>query len=126
MSTTAAAAGEQPPQHDMVHEDEHHEAITRIVAVALDHSAHSQHALEWAVNNILLKDTDLVVLINTRPIAVVPGPYGSACECLSSSFELCTYSPRANHHERSQTWTFPVISLECLLRPLGHAYYLNC
>jgi hypothetical protein len=84
--STAAAQGEHP-SHDMVHEDEHHEAITRIVAVALDHSAHSQHALEWAVKNILLKDTDLVVLINTRPIAVVPGPYGSACGCLS--FATC-------------------------------------
>jgi nucleotide-binding universal stress UspA family protein len=65
-------------KHDLVHNDEHHEQITRIVCVALDTSHHSQHALEWAIKNILSPASDLVVLLNTRPVAVVPGPYGSA------------------------------------------------
>ena len=76
--------------HDLIHNDEHHDAITRIVAIAVDSSPHSQHALEWAINNVLKPASDLVILMNTRPVAVVPGPYGSAYMDFSSkSIAFC-------------------------------------
>lgn len=85
MNTSPAAQPEISTSHDLVHDDAHHPAITRIVAVALDHSEHSQHALAWAMDNVLKPETDLVILINTRPVAVVPGPYGSAYMDFSST-----------------------------------------
>ncbi|CAG8643559.1 1775_t:CDS:2, partial [Cetraspora pellucida] len=50
-------------------------AITRVVVIAIDQSEHSQYAFDWAVKNFIRKDSDLVVLINVRPIPSVPGPY---------------------------------------------------
>ncbi|KAI9159399.1 hypothetical protein H9P43_008739 [Blastocladiella emersonii ATCC 22665] len=42
----------------------------RTVLVALDHSLHSSYAAAWAKDNLLNPATDLVVLVNVRPIAV--------------------------------------------------------
>ncbi|CAG8746086.1 8280_t:CDS:2, partial [Cetraspora pellucida] len=49
--------------------------ITRVVVIAIDQSEHSQYAFDWAVKNFIRKDSDLVVLVNVRPIPSVPGPY---------------------------------------------------
>ncbi|CAG8521800.1 13424_t:CDS:2 [Ambispora leptoticha] len=49
--------------------------ITRVIVIAIDHSSHSQYAFDWAVKNLLRKETDLAVLINVRPIPSIPGPY---------------------------------------------------
>jgi hypothetical protein len=38
------------PVHDIVHEDHTHDAITRIIAIGLDSSDHSSHALQWGKN----------------------------------------------------------------------------
>ena len=35
------------PSHDVIHDDDHHPAITRIVAIALDSSESSESALHW-------------------------------------------------------------------------------
>jgi hypothetical protein len=58
--------------------------ITRIVCIALDTSGNckkvslignADHILHWAVENVL-KSTDLVLLLHTRNIPSVPGPFG--------------------------------------------------
>ena len=33
--------------HEMIHDDDHHSAINRIVVIALDASENAQFALEW-------------------------------------------------------------------------------
>jgi hypothetical protein len=38
------------PVHEIVHEDHTHDAITRIIAIGLDSSDHSFHALKWSNN----------------------------------------------------------------------------
>lgn len=49
----------------IVHEDTANS--NRTVAIGIDGSDFSQHALEWAVKNVLKPETDLVVLMNVRP-----------------------------------------------------------
>lgn len=39
---------------------------------------HSDHAFSWALENFLSPDKDLAVLVNVRPEATVPGPFGTA------------------------------------------------
>ncbi|KAG9300483.1 hypothetical protein G9A89_010109 [Geosiphon pyriformis] len=50
--------------------------ITRVVLIALDHSDYSKNAFEWAVKNFLRKESDLVVLVNVRPLVYTGGPLG--------------------------------------------------
>jgi nucleotide-binding universal stress UspA family protein len=50
-----------------------------------------------AVQNVLKPDSDLVVLLNVRPIAVVPGPYGAAYMDFSS------YMMQLEEHNRVQS-----------------------
>ncbi|KAI9328308.1 hypothetical protein DFJ73DRAFT_126441 [Zopfochytrium polystomum] len=50
--------------------------ITRVVAVAVDDSANSEYALEWAIKNVL-RPSDLCVLLNVRSYAAASGPYAA-------------------------------------------------
>ncbi|RHZ53501.1 hypothetical protein Glove_441g79 [Diversispora epigaea] len=50
-------------------------AITRVVVIAIDQSNYSHFAFDWALKNFLRKESDLVVLVNVRPIPMTPGPY---------------------------------------------------
>jgi nucleotide-binding universal stress UspA family protein len=50
----------------IVHDDPPKQ-IGRTVAIGIDGSDFAQHALEWAVKNILRPDSDYVVLLNVRP-----------------------------------------------------------
>ncbi|TPX57747.1 hypothetical protein SpCBS45565_g08159 [Spizellomyces sp. 'palustris'] len=52
--------------------------ITRVVVIALDSSKSSDYAFNWALDNFLSPEKDLCVLVNVRPIAAVPGPFGTA------------------------------------------------
>ncbi|KAI9199374.1 uncharacterized protein BJ171DRAFT_518939 [Polychytrium aggregatum] len=52
--------------------------ITRVVVIALDKSDHSEKAFSWSLDNFLRPESDLVVLVNVRPIVTLPGPFGSA------------------------------------------------
>ncbi|CAG8513869.1 7085_t:CDS:2 [Diversispora eburnea] len=49
--------------------------VTRVVVIAIDQSKYSQFAFDWAVKNFLRKESDLVVLVNVRPIETTPIPY---------------------------------------------------
>ncbi|RHZ74816.1 hypothetical protein Glove_219g163 [Diversispora epigaea] len=48
---------------------------TRVVVIAIDQSNYSHFAFDWAVKNFLRKESDLVVLVNVRPISMTPVPY---------------------------------------------------
>lgn len=71
MSTTTAAQTAQTAQtqqtdnpEDTVltttQDAEAQSPITRVVAIAIDQSPHSQQAFDWALKNFLRKDSDLV------------------------------------------------------------------
>jgi hypothetical protein len=50
----------------------------RTVIIALDHSPHSEKALQWAMDNLIRLDgSDLVVLTTVREPVLVPGAYGT-------------------------------------------------
>ncbi|CAG8816248.1 13927_t:CDS:2, partial [Dentiscutata erythropus] len=51
--------------------------VSRVVVIAIDQSEHSQNAFDWAVKNFLRKDSDLVILVNVRPLTTTPGPYAT-------------------------------------------------
>ncbi|KAJ3029395.1 hypothetical protein HDV00_009614 [Rhizophlyctis rosea] len=52
--------------------------ITRVVVVAVDHSANGDKAFTWALDNFIDAKRDLLVLLNVRAATVVPGPFGGA------------------------------------------------
>ncbi|KAI8926216.1 hypothetical protein BC831DRAFT_435507 [Entophlyctis helioformis] len=67
----------QPPQPQpyQVHEEPHsevHFSPARTVAIAIDGSEHSSHALDWALKNVIRSESDQVVLLNVRPFVPLP------------------------------------------------------
>ncbi|KAI9343180.1 hypothetical protein BDR26DRAFT_858680 [Obelidium mucronatum] len=44
----------------------------RTVAIAVDGSKHSNHAVQYAITHLLNKDTDLIILLHCRPTYVIP------------------------------------------------------
>lgn len=63
----------------VVHDDSN-EKVERTVVFGIDGSDFSQHALEWAVGNVLKPETDLIVLINVRhnePDALAATAFGT-------------------------------------------------
>lgn len=98
MSSTSAAdknknqptgvEAEEHIEHDNLHSDTPKEktplipAATsnykRTILIALDHSNHSEKALQWAMDNLIRVDGgDLVVLCTVREPVLVPGAYGN-------------------------------------------------
>lgn len=69
---------------DIIHDDHH--PNTRVVAIAIDESEASWEALKWAAINVL-RETDLVVLLHSRPNSEV-GPFGAAYTDADFSHEL--------------------------------------
>ncbi|KAI8593222.1 hypothetical protein BDZ88DRAFT_405918 [Geranomyces variabilis] len=55
---------QEPPTH------------TRIVAIAVDQSEHSEYTVTWAIEHLLNKSTDQVVLFNVRDVVNVPASFG--------------------------------------------------
>jgi nucleotide-binding universal stress UspA family protein len=53
-----------------------HDKVQRIIVIALDQSAYSEHAFHWALDNVLRK-SDLAVLLHVRQVPVIPGPFGA-------------------------------------------------
>ncbi|CAG8550765.1 12472_t:CDS:2 [Ambispora gerdemannii] len=80
--------------------------ITRVIVIAIDHSSHSQYAFDWATKNLLRKETDLVVLVNVRPITSIPGPYaiGAAYMDFSDVVLNIEEQHRANSHQLLQEY----------------------
>ncbi|CAB5370170.1 unnamed protein product [Rhizophagus irregularis] len=75
--------------------------ITRVVIMAIDQSPHSQQAFDWALKNFLRKESDLVVLVNVRPIPSIPGPYAIGASYMDFS-EVVT-SIEEQHRVASHT-----------------------
>ncbi|KAI9096552.1 hypothetical protein DFS34DRAFT_145600 [Phlyctochytrium arcticum] len=48
----------------------------RVICIALDHSEHADYAFHWALDNIIRKETDQVVLLNVRDVVNVPSSFG--------------------------------------------------
>ncbi|RUS29064.1 hypothetical protein BC938DRAFT_481101, partial [Jimgerdemannia flammicorona] len=70
--------------------------ITRIVFIAVDQSFHSGFAFDWAINNLLRPENDLVILANVRGVASVPGPYAYIRNMANPS--LRHFHPYLSHH----------------------------
>jgi len=65
------------------HEKENKEAAStetekkrRTIVIAVDDSEYSKYALNWSIENFLVKETDQVVLINVRNPTEAPSYYG--------------------------------------------------
>ncbi|CAG8691185.1 10386_t:CDS:2, partial [Dentiscutata erythropus] len=76
--------------------------ISRVIVIAIDQSEHSQHAFDWAIKNFLRKDSDLVVLVNVRPVPMVPGPYAAIGASYMDFTEVIT-SLEEQHRVSSHT-----------------------
>lgn len=62
-------------------------ALSRLVCIAVDFSANAEHALTWAIGNLLDPHRDLVVLLNVIEPASPPALHGifeSSCAILIS------------------------------------------
>ncbi|KAJ3117875.1 hypothetical protein HK098_006085, partial [Nowakowskiella sp. JEL0407] len=58
-------------QHeDVIHEPHHNPK--RLIGIAIDESAHSEFAFNWALKNVIDVDHDQVILLNVRPIPTLP------------------------------------------------------
>ncbi|KAJ3337275.1 hypothetical protein HDU93_001362 [Gonapodya sp. JEL0774] len=57
---------------------ENQSQITRVLVISLDSSIHSQYAFQWSIENFIKPESDLVVLVNVRPVATIPSPYGTS------------------------------------------------
>ncbi|EGF81494.1 hypothetical protein BATDEDRAFT_87718 [Batrachochytrium dendrobatidis JAM81] len=60
--------------HEVVHEHPSPDLLSakkRVVCIAIDGSQFSDHAISWALENVLRKETDQVVLLNVRPYPLV-------------------------------------------------------
>ena len=66
-----------------------------------------------AVKNILKPESDLVVLMNVRPIAVVPGPYGAAY------MDFSTYTTQLEEHNRTLSHNI-LKKAAAFLKPLNY------
>ena len=52
---------------DEIYNANPHQTPTRQIAIAVDSSEHSVHAIKWALANVIKKEGDQVVLIHCLP-----------------------------------------------------------
>ncbi|KAI9596480.1 hypothetical protein BDF19DRAFT_394242 [Syncephalis fuscata] len=78
-ATTKPTLAEQEAQEHLVsdHPEVETAQLKRVVCLALEYSDHGRYAFDWAVENFIRPDTDLVVLLNVRNPVAVPAPYGA-------------------------------------------------
>jgi nucleotide-binding universal stress UspA family protein len=78
-------AAEEHLEHHHIHEQEQQKApaaaasasYSKVYMIAIDHSPYAEHAFQWALNNLIHKDAnELVVLTTVREPVLVPGAYG--------------------------------------------------
>ncbi|KAL7754008.1 hypothetical protein RI367_000941 [Sorochytrium milnesiophthora] len=74
---------------------------SRSVLIAVDASSHSQYALEWAQDNLLLPLSDQVVLVNVRPAAL--GPAASATQSSLFYEDVAQTLQQAEEESRMQS-----------------------
>ncbi|KAH6586498.1 hypothetical protein BASA50_000453 [Batrachochytrium salamandrivorans] len=76
-TTTIGATPSPMTVHEEVHAELHHSS-TRTVCIAIDGSKNSSYAVQWAIDNILRKETDQVVLLHVRSLVTMPAlSYGA-------------------------------------------------
>ncbi|KAG2204023.1 uncharacterized protein EV154DRAFT_603805 [Mucor mucedo] len=59
---------------EAIHADTHHKDLKRIVAISIDEES-GEYVYDWAINNFINPDTDLVVFLNCRQIDAPAAPY---------------------------------------------------
>jgi hypothetical protein len=119
LSTTATTTStEVAHQDDVVHHDveEADSTISRVVAISLDPSQHSRYAFQWSCDNFINPKTDLVVLLHSRPIATVPGPYGSMY--IDFTEYISEVEEQVLHYSFNLSHRFPFLS-SLILVPLS-------
>jgi len=89
---------------------------SRTVLIALDHSNHSAYAFEWAKENLLNADTDLVVLVNVRPVAI---GHASFYEDLSQLVRDIEDENRTSSHRLLQHYGYDLKRLGYLVRAIS-------
>ncbi|KAH9275443.1 hypothetical protein BASA83_002217 [Batrachochytrium salamandrivorans] len=71
-STTTIGTTPSPMTvHEEVHAELHHSS-TRTVCIIINNSKSSSYAVQWAIDNILRKETDQVVLLHVRSLVTMP------------------------------------------------------
>ncbi|GAA5806873.1 hypothetical protein MFLAVUS_000221 [Mucor flavus] len=59
---------------ESIHPDTHHKELKRVVAISIDTES-AEYVYDWAVNNFINPQTDLVVFLNCRIIDAPMAPY---------------------------------------------------
>ncbi|KAJ1345122.1 hypothetical protein BSLG_000637 [Batrachochytrium salamandrivorans] len=86
--------------HEEVHAELHHSS-TRTVCIAIDGSKNSSYAVQWAIDNILRKETDQVVLLHVRSLVTMPAlSYGAPLPILEVILEADAMSKREDAAKR--------------------------
>ncbi|KAH6588531.1 hypothetical protein BASA61_005891 [Batrachochytrium salamandrivorans] len=69
-TTSTTTIGATPSSMTVL--EELHHSSTRTVCIAIDGSKNSSYAVQWAIDNILRKETDQVVLLHVRSLVTMP------------------------------------------------------
>jgi nucleotide-binding universal stress UspA family protein len=80
---------------------QHHTDIdpTRVVCIGMDQSEHAQHALDWAITNVLDRTKDHVYLLNVREPVAPPAPYGIGYMDFGDQVYAMEVAARNSSHE---------------------------
>ncbi|KAK5669795.1 hypothetical protein QVD99_004174 [Batrachochytrium dendrobatidis] len=98
-STVAAPSAAAAPVHEEVHA-EVHESSSRTICIAIDGSSSSTYAIEWAIKNILRKETDQVVVLHVRPLITIPAlSYGAPFVDYGETLSVKEDASRIESHE---------------------------
>ncbi|KAJ3118185.1 hypothetical protein HDU96_003472 [Phlyctochytrium bullatum] len=103
-ATTQPPAAAQAPVAGSIHEQvidphESHAAPQRIICIALDASKYSEHAFNWAVENVVRAETDQLVLLNVRPAVSLPAVYGTLYVDFGKEFEAIEAANKKESHD---------------------------
>ncbi|KAI9327699.1 hypothetical protein DFJ73DRAFT_631981 [Zopfochytrium polystomum] len=65
---------QQQQQHhdDLIHASNADQVHTRLVAIAVDGSKHSEYAFNWAVKHFVRPESDLLLIVHARPVVNLP------------------------------------------------------
>ncbi|KAJ3210097.1 hypothetical protein HDU67_005658 [Dinochytrium kinnereticum] len=93
-TASAKAKATATPVHEEIYEG-HHAVPKRVICIAVDNSKYSEHALHWALDNLVHAPgtegpQDQIVLLNCRPFTL-PGPYFSTYGDIAGDFAGTTY-----------------------------------
>ncbi|KAI9338336.1 hypothetical protein DFJ73DRAFT_847859 [Zopfochytrium polystomum] len=68
MTTPQTAAAAVVQQDDVIHAANTEQPHTRLVAIAVDGSKHSEYAFNWAIKHFVRAESDQLLVIHVRPV----------------------------------------------------------